>query len=72
MRAGPPGVAGLRPGLAPGTALKELREKTFLTQAELAAEAGLTEATVNALERDKQQARISTVRKLAEALGVRP
>lgn len=52
--------------------LKELREKAFLTQAELAAKAGLTEATVNSLERDKQEARISTVRKLAEALGVKP
>jgi transcriptional regulator with XRE-family HTH domain len=50
--------------------LREIRQRKLLTQAELAALAGTTEATVNRLENGLQQPRISTVRKLAEALGV--
>ena len=50
--------------------LREARLRRMLTQAELAELAGTTEATVNRLEQGLQRPRISTVRKLAEALGV--
>jgi transcriptional regulator with XRE-family HTH domain len=50
--------------------LKEARQRKMLTQAELAELAGTTEATVNRLEQGLQRPRISTVRKLAEALGL--
>ncbi len=53
-----------------GQRLRELRQRSLLTQAELAARAGTTEATVNRLELGLQQARISTIRKLTSALGV--
>ncbi len=46
------------------------RERVLLTQRELAAKAGLTQATVQRIETGATKARISTVRKLAEALGV--
>ena len=52
--------------------LKMLRQRAFLTQRELAQRAGLSEVTVNRLEQGKQTARISTIRKLASALGVVP
>ena len=52
--------------------LKILRQRAFLTQIELALRAGLAEVTVNRLEQGKQTARISTIRKLASALGVLP
>ncbi len=52
--------------------LREVRLARFLTQAELADLAGTTEATVNRLENGLQRPRISTVRKLAHALGVAP
>ncbi|HLF08389.1 MAG TPA: helix-turn-helix transcriptional regulator [Dehalococcoidia bacterium] len=52
--------------------MKILRQRAFLTQRELAQRAGLSEVTVNRLEQGKQTARISTIRKLASALGVVP
>jgi transcriptional regulator with XRE-family HTH domain len=52
--------------------LREVRERRLLTQAELAERAGLTEATVNRIERGIHEPRISTVRRLAEALKVEP
>jgi len=52
--------------------LKEARLRRMLTQDELAARAGTTEATVNRLENGLQRPRISTVRKLADVLGVKP
>ncbi len=54
------------------TRLKELRERAFLTQAELAKKSGIAEASINRIEQGKHEARISTIRKLAEALGVEP
>jgi transcriptional regulator with XRE-family HTH domain len=54
------------------TRLRELRQRAFLTQVELGERAGMSEATVNRLESGKHEARISTVRKLAAALGVEP
>ena len=55
-----------------GASLRALREGRFVTQAELAARTGVTEATISRLERGVQRARISTVRKLAAGLGVEP
>jgi transcriptional regulator with XRE-family HTH domain len=52
--------------------LKELRERAFLTQADLAEKSGVAEATINRLELAKREARISTIRRLAQALGVQP
>lgn len=52
--------------------LQRLRQAAFLTQQELADRAGLTKASVNRLEGGRHRARISTVRRLAAALGVEP
>lgn len=52
--------------------LKEVRERRLLTQAELAQRSGVAETTINRLENARHEARFSTVRKLAEALGVEP
>jgi transcriptional regulator with XRE-family HTH domain len=51
--------------------LRRVRLAAVLTQAELAAGAGVNETTVVAAEQGKK-VRISTVRKLAAALGVEP
>ncbi len=50
--------------------LRDIRERRLLTQAELADLAGLQRVTINRLESGATAARISTVRKLAAALGV--
>jgi transcriptional regulator with XRE-family HTH domain len=50
--------------------LRRVRERALLTQRELAAKAGLTQATVQRIESGATQARISTVRRLAAALQV--
>ncbi|HVC33734.1 MAG TPA: helix-turn-helix transcriptional regulator [Chloroflexota bacterium] len=52
--------------------LKAAREHALLSQAELAARSGVSEVTINRLESRAREARFSTVRKLAEALGVAP
>ena len=52
--------------------LREFRESRFLTQEELARSAGLTVITVSRIERGVADARFSTIRKLATALGVEP
>ncbi len=54
------------------TKLKEIREKQFLTQEELAKLAETTTNTVNRLENGKQQPRFGTRRKIAKALNVEP
>jgi len=43
-----------------------------MTQEELAAASGVTEATISRIESSGQSARISTIKKLAQALGVEP
>lgn len=48
------------------------RERNALSQAQLAQKAGITEATVNLVETGKVAPRPSTVKKLADALGVEP
>jgi DNA-binding XRE family transcriptional regulator len=52
--------------------LKELRERAFLTQADLAQRAGVSEVTINRIENGHYRARFSTINKLAVALGVGP
>lgn len=52
--------------------LKALRERALLTQAGLAAKAGVSEVTINRIEADRHDPRFSTIRKLAVALGVPP
>lgn len=52
--------------------LREIRIEKFVTQAELSKRTGMTEATISRLETGVTQARISTVRKLAAGLGVKP
>jgi transcriptional regulator with XRE-family HTH domain len=51
--------------------LRDIRLAAVITQAQLAEKAGVTEATVVAAEKGRK-VRISTVRKLAQALGVTP
>ena len=52
--------------------LREVRERLFVTQAELCDRTGIAEATISRLENGMQRPRISTVRKIADALGVSP
>lgn len=52
--------------------LRATRLRRLLTQRELAARAGLTAASVNRIETGTTKARISTVRRLAQALDVGP
>jgi predicted transcriptional regulator len=52
--------------------LKRLREARFLTQAELAVRSGVSRPTIARLETGADEARFSTIRKLAEALSVKP
>ena len=55
-----------------GDRIKILRIRRALTQEELADKAGLSKNAVNRLELDKAEPRMSTLRKLAKALGVEP
>ena len=52
--------------------LRELREDAALSAQELGEKAGVHENTVLRLESGKSGAHPKTVRKLAEALGVKP
>src|SRR4051812_6567998 len=52
--------------------LRSLRREQALSQQELADLAGTTQETVSRLERGHNAARGHTIRKLAEALGVKP
>ena len=52
--------------------LRRLRREAALSQRELADRAGTTQETISRLERGHHAARGSTLRKLAEALGVKP
>ena len=55
-----------------GQSLKRQRTLKALTQAQLAERAGVTTATVARIERDEIEPRMTTLRKLADALGVEP
>lgn len=52
--------------------LRQVRERLFVTQEELSERTGLSRATISRIESGLQRPRISTVRKLADALGVPP
>ena len=52
--------------------LKAIRESKFLTQAMLAERSGISRPNIARLERGDEEARFTTMHKLAEALGVEP
>jgi transcriptional regulator with XRE-family HTH domain len=52
--------------------LKELRERQFLSQEDLARKSEMTTGTINRLENGKHKPRYVTIRKLAKALNVDP
>jgi transcriptional regulator with XRE-family HTH domain len=52
--------------------LREVRQQKFVTQEELSERTGITVANISRIEGGRQRPRISTVRKLAEGLGVLP
>ncbi len=55
-----------------GSLLRELRLASGVNQPELARRAGISQSFLSQLEHGKHEAGPSTVRKLAEALGVDP
>jgi transcriptional regulator with XRE-family HTH domain len=55
-----------------GDRLKDLRVERALTQQELADAAGIGKNTVNRIERNETEPHMSTLRKLASALDVKP
>ena len=55
-----------------GDRLKKLRIRNALTQAELAEKAELTTAAVARIERNESEPHMTSIRKLAQALGVKP
>ncbi len=55
-----------------GRRLKRLRREKALSQQDLTRKTGVAQATLSDLEGGKRGARASTLRKLAEALGVEP
>jgi transcriptional regulator with XRE-family HTH domain len=55
-----------------GDRLRQLRERRALRQEDLAALAGVGKNTVNRIEKNRTEPHMTTVRKLAEALGVDP
>ena len=52
--------------------MKRYRHRVALTQRELAQRVGVTYATIARIETGKQEARPTTLRKIAAALGVQP
>ena len=55
-----------------GKQLRTLRRERALSQQDVERMTGVAQATLSDLERGKREARASTIRKLAEALGVEP
>jgi transcriptional regulator with XRE-family HTH domain len=55
-----------------GDRLRDLRKRRPLTQEQLAERSGVGIATIVRVERNQVEPRGSTIRKLAEALGVEP
>lgn len=55
-----------------GGKLRRLRRERALSQQDLERMTGVSQATLSDLEQGKREARASTLRKLAEALGVEP
>jgi XRE family transcriptional regulator, regulator of sulfur utilization len=55
-----------------GERLRELRVQRALSLRALGERSGVTFATINNLENGNRPARLATIRKLADALGVEP
>ena len=55
-----------------GDRLRQTRKRALMTQEQLAERSGVGIATIVRIERNQVEPRGSTVRKLAEALGVPP
>jgi transcriptional regulator with XRE-family HTH domain len=55
-----------------GERLRRLRERKALRQEDLAELAGVGKNTVNRIEKNRTEPHMTTVRKLADALGVEP
>jgi transcriptional regulator with XRE-family HTH domain len=52
--------------------LRQLRERKFISQEDLARRSGVATTTINRLENGHHKPHFITIRKLAEALGVEP
>lgn len=57
-------------GMITGSKLRAIRALRGITQADLAAKAGISATAIAEFERDKRDLRTNTVIKLCEALGV--
>ena len=57
-------------GMLTGSKLRAIRALRGITQADLAAKAGISQTAVAEFEKDKRDLRTSTVVKLCDALGV--
>ena len=55
-----------------GERIREARRKRLMTQDVLAATAGISQKQLSKIENDEVDPRFSTLRKLADALGVEP
>ena len=56
-----------------GERIKELREAKGMTQEELALACGyMSRSTINKIEKEKNETRLSTIKKIAKALDVDP
>jgi transcriptional regulator with XRE-family HTH domain len=71
MATGCPGEGESATLPAPVPPLRQLRRLKGWTQRELAAAAGMGVATIQRLERGEREPRPGTMRRIAEALGVR-
>ena len=55
-----------------GKSVRKLRIERFMSQADLSRVAGVSPAHLGRLERNEHEPHLSTIRKIAEALGVDP
>lgn len=55
-----------------GERLRQLRIQRAISQEDLGRVTGIAQSTISNLESSNRSARLSTIRKLAEALGVEP
>jgi transcriptional regulator with XRE-family HTH domain len=55
-----------------GPRIRDARERAVLSQGELAVKAGISQNALSQIETGKSQPRMSTIRKVAEALGIEP
>ena len=57
--------------MLPAPSLRRIREQRFITQEELAQQTQVSRATISRIERG-EPARLTTLRKLAQVLGIQP